>query len=260
MTRAAGRSVRYFVVAVIVAFMFAPTAVMGVLSFSDESSVSFPPGDWGLRQYREALFGDRWMPALGRSLVVGSASAAIALLAGALAVVALNRTSIRGRQFLQALAVGPLLVPSLAFAVALYIVFARLHVLGTAGGLILAHSVLALPFVVLVLNASIARVPRDLERAAMSLGAGRARALLDVTARILLPALVAALVLAFLTSFDEVVVTSFVAGIGYETLPRAIFQDVREGVDPAIAAVGMLLTAGTAVLLAGLALLRRRAA
>jgi len=240
--------------------MFAPTVVMGILSFSNESFVSFPPGEWGLRQYREALGGERWMPALGRSLVVGLSAAALALVIGTLAVLALNRGSTRGRQALQALALGPLLVPSLAYAIALYIVFARLHILGSSGGLIAAHTVLALPFVVLVVNAAVARVSPDLERAAMSLGAGRFRALLDVTARLLLPALAAALILAFLTSFEEVVVTSFVAGIGYETLPRAIFDEVREGVDPAIAAVGMLLTGVTAVLLVGLSALRRRAA
>lgn len=257
--RLTASTVRTLLVAAIVLFMFAPTAVMAVLSFSGESFVSFPPDEWGLRQYREALFGDRWMPALGRSLVVASSTAAVALVAGALAVVALSRAGFRGRRLLNVIAVGPLLVPSLAYAIALYIVFARLHLLGTLTGLVLAHSVLALPFVVLIVNAAVARVPRDLEAAAMSLGAGRARALFDITARILVPAFVAALVLAFLTSFDEVVVTSFVAGIGYETLPRAVFDDVRNGVDPAIAAVGMLLTAVTGLLLAGLVLVRRRA-
>lgn len=259
MVRESGRMLRYGAVAVIVCFMFAPTAIMAILSFSGESFVSFPPENWGLRQYREALFGGRWMPALGRSLVVAGASSAVALFAGVLAVVAMNRAGLRGRRLLQALAVGPLLVPSLALAIALYIVLARIHLLGTGAGLVLAHSVLALPFVVLVVNAAAARVSLDLERAAMSLGAGRARALLDVTGRILLPAFVAAAVLAFLTSFDEVVVTSFVAGIGYETLPRAIFDDVRSGVDPAIAAIGMLLTAVTAFLLGGAALVRRKA-
>ena len=257
--REAGRIVRYAALAFIVGFMFAPTVIMAVLSFSGESRVSFPPEDWGLRQYDQALFGGRWMPALGRSLVVAGASSAVALAVGVLALVAMNRAGLRGQKLLQALAMGPLLVPSLAFAIALYIVLARIHLLGTGAGLILAHSVLALPFVVIVVNAAAARVPLDLERAAMGLGAGRARALLDVTGRILLPAFVAAAVLAFLTSFDEVVVTSFVAGIGYETLPRAIFDDVRSGVDPAIAAIGMLLTAVTALLLGGAALVRRRA-
>jgi ABC-type spermidine/putrescine transport system permease subunit II len=258
--RKIGHLVRYAALAFIVAFMFAPTAIMAVLSFSGEPHVSFPPEEWGLRQYHQALFGGRWMPALGRSLVVAGASSAVALAVGVLALVAMNRAGLRGQKLLQALAMGPLLVPSLALAIALYIVFARIHLLGTGAGLILAHSVLALPFVVIVVNAAAARVPLDLERAAMGLGAGRARALLDVTGRILLPAFVAAAVLAFLTSFDEVVVTSFVAGIGYETLPRAIFDDVRSGVDPAIAAIGMLLTAVTGLLLGGAALVRRKAA
>jgi ABC-type spermidine/putrescine transport system permease subunit II len=256
--RLTGRSVRIALVAVIVAFMFAPTVMMGILSFSNESYISFPPGHWGLHQYREALFGDRWMPALGRSLMVASATAVVALVVGALAVVALNRAGFRGRRVLHVVAVGPLLVPALAYAIALYLVLARVHLLGTLTGLVLAHSVLALPFVVLLVNAAAGRVPRDLEGAAMSLGAGRTRALLDITGRILLPAFAAALVLAFLTSFDEVVVASFVGGIGFETLPRAIFADLRSGADPAIAAVGMLLTVVTGVLLAALALLRKR--
>ena len=248
---------RAVVVGAIVVFMFAPTVIMGILSFSGEPFVSFPPGHWGLRQYREALLGDRWLPALGRSLVVAISASAIALVTGVGAVVALNRTRLRGRGVLQAVAVSPLLVPSLGFAIALYLVFADLHLLGTAKGLVLAHAVLGLPFVILVVGGAITRTPRDLEGVAMSLGASRRRALLDVTGRLLIPALVGALLLAFITSFDEVVVTSFVAGPGYETLPRAILADVRSGVDPAIAAVGMLLTAMSALLLIGLRLVRR---
>jgi ABC-type spermidine/putrescine transport system permease subunit II len=256
--RLAANGLRFGIVALIAVFMFAPTVVMGILSFSDESFISFPPESWGLRQYHEALYGGRWMPALGRSLIVAGVTASVALVIGALAVVALNRAGFRGRRSLHALAVGPLLVPSLAYAIALYLVLARFHLLGTLAGLVLAHSILALPFVILVLNAALTRVPRDLEGAAMTLGASRARALFDITGRILLPAFGAALVLAFLTSFDEVVVASFVGGIGYETLPRAIFADIRSGSDPAVSAVGMLLTAVTGSLLVGVALLRRQ--
>jgi ABC-type spermidine/putrescine transport system permease subunit II len=92
----------------------------------------------------------------------------------------------------------------------------------------------------------------------MSLGAERTRALLDVTARLLLPVLAAAFTLAFLTSFDEVVVAAFVSGVGYETLPRAILADVRDAYDPAVNAIGTVLTVVTAVLLAFVGLLRRR--
>ena len=156
------------------------------------------------------------------------------------------------------LAVAPLLVPSLAYAIALYVVFAELHLLGTRIGLVLAHSILAVPFVVLVVGGALTRVPRDLEGAAMSLGANRGRAWWDVTVKLLAPAFLGGFVLAFLTSFDEVVVTSFIAGVGYETVPKQIFDEIRSGVDPSIAAVGMLLTALTGFLLLTVSMVRRR--
>jgi ABC-type spermidine/putrescine transport system permease subunit II len=256
--RVAGRSFRGGIVGVVLLFLFAPTAVMALESFSAQSYLSFPPRHFGLRQYDAVLFGSRWIPAFERSLVVAAAASIAALVIGSLAVVGMSRARVPFKRVFQVLALGPLLVPALAYAIALYVVFARYHLLGSREGLMLSHAVLGLPFVVLVVGAAIRRIPPALEEAAMSLGAGRYRALTSITARLLLPALGAALVLAFLTSFDEVVLTSFVGGIGYETLPRAILADVRVGVDPAITAVGMLLTGLTAVLLIALSMLRRK--
>jgi mannopine transport system permease protein len=256
--RIGGRTLRISLLAAIALFMFAPSAIMAVESFSNESYLKFPPHSFGLRQYAHALSGPRWVPALERSLVVAFSAAGIALVVGALAALALHRARLPGRRTLEALAVAPLLVPALAYAIALYVVFVRLHLLGTRAGLIAAHAVLGLPFVVLLVGGALGNVPRELEGAAMSLGAERARALLDVTARLLLPVLAAAFTLAFLTSFDEVVVAAFVSGVGYETLPRAILADVRDAYDPAVNAIGTVLTVVTAVLLAFVGLLRRR--
>ena len=252
------RTLRISLIVAISLFMFAPSAIMAVESFSGESYLVFPPHSFGLRQYEQALSGPRWVPALERSVIVAFSSAGVALVIGAIAALALHRARLPGRRTLETLAVAPLLVPALAYAIALYVVFARLHLLGTKAGLIAAHAVLGLPFVVLVVGAALGNVPRELEGAAMSLGAEKARALFDVTARLLLPVLAAAFTLAFLTSFDEVVVATFVSGIGYETLPRAILADVRDAYDPAVTAIGTALTAVTVVLLALVGLLRRR--
>lgn len=253
-----GRILRVVAALLVVAFMLLPTVVMGVISFSGDPYISFPPHSWGVGPYRHVLFGGQWLAPLRRSLFVGASAGVAALVTGTLAAFAIERARFRGRRAARVLAVAPLLVPSLAYAIALYVVFAELHLLGTRIGLVLAHSILAVPFVVLVVGGALTRVPRDLEGAAMSLGANRGRAWWDVTVKLLAPAFLGGFVLAFLTSFDEVVVTSFIAGVGYETVPKQIFDEIRSGVDPSIAAVGMLLTALTGFLLLTVSMVRRR--
>ena len=128
---------------------------------------------------------------------------------------------------------------------------------GRFGGLLVVHVTLALPFVLLIAGAAIARVPKELELAAQSLGASRARAWRDVTLRLLLPAVAASFIFAFVVSFDEAIVTSFLSGPGFVTLPVAVFNSVRFGVDPVITAIATLLTLATALLLLLYGLLRR---
>ncbi len=243
----------------VVLYMILPSVVVIALSFSNDSFIAFPPGEWGFRQYG-ALFGeDTWLAPFVRSLLIACASALLAVVIGSAAVLALYRTAIRGKNLIQFLGVGPLLVPGVAYAIALYSLFSSLGMLGTTQALILAHTTLALPFVLLIMGAAISRVPPEMELAAMSLGASRFQAWRDITFRFLLPATIASLIFAFITSFDEAVLSSFLVGAGYETLPVAIFNSIRFGVDPVITAISSLLTAGTGALLVAYALLRRGA-
>ena len=255
--RFAGRAAHEGLLALVVIFMMAPTVIVILLSFSSDEFIRFPPGGWGFRQYTTLAGSDKWLEPLGRSLTLGVAAALLAVLVGFPAVLALYRTAAPGREVAQFLGLGPLLAPSVAYAVALYGLFADLRLLGSFGGLLVVHVTLALPFVLLITGAAIARVPRDLELAAMSLGASRTRAWRDVTLRLLLPAVVASFIFAFVVSFDEAIVTSFLSGIGFVTLPAAIFSSVRFGVDPVITAIATLLTVATALLLLVYGLLRR---
>jgi putative spermidine/putrescine transport system permease protein len=240
-----------------IVFMVVPSIVVVVLSFSNDAFIRFPPNEWGLRQYDTLLTSGVWGEPFVRSLTLALAVAAVAVPAGLLAVFALNRTAIPGKGTIQFLALAPLLVPGVAYAVAMYLLFTRIGLVGTFGGLVIAHATLALPFVVLISGAAITRVPRELEMAAWSLGASRARAWFDVTLRLLIPAIVASFIFAFITSFDEVVMASFLSAAGYTTLPVAIFSSVRYGVDPVITAISTLLTIATALLLFFYAVLRR---
>jgi ABC-type spermidine/putrescine transport system permease subunit II len=260
----AGRSLRVVlrglyvgVLAATVIFMLAPSIVVLLLSFSNDTFMRLPPTAWGFRQYATLFSNGEWLTPLLRSLTLAAWTAVVAVPLGLAAVLGLYRTAAPGRSFVQFLGLAPLLVPSIAYAVALYSLLAQARLLGRFEGLLAVHITLALPYVLLIAGAAITRVPRELEMAALSLGATRPRAWLDVTLRLLVPAIVASWVFAFIGSFDETIITSFLAAGGYVTLPVAIFSNVRYGVDPVITAIATLLTAGTALLLAGNALLRR---
>jgi ABC-type spermidine/putrescine transport system permease subunit II len=238
------------VLAATVLFMLAPSVVVILLSFSNDDFIRLPPTGWGFRQYVTLFSGGEWLPPLWRSLVLAAWTAALAVPLGLAAVLGLYRTATPGRRAVQFLGLAPLLVPGIAYAVALYSLLAEARLLGRFEGLVAVHITLALPYVLLITGAAITRVPRTLEMAALSLGASRLRSWLDITLRLLLPAIVASAIFAFISSFDETVITSFLSGSGFVTLPVAIFNNVRYGVDPVITAIATLLTLGTAFLLA----------
>jgi len=245
------------IVALLVVFLFLPAIVVVFASFSDGKVIRFPPREWGFAQYEHLFASQEWLDAVGTSFKVGIPTAIIACLIGTLAVYAIARTRLPGAGGLYFAGLIGLIAPASAYAVAMYGIFVKLHLLGSVFGLVLAHAVLAVPIVLLVVRAGIARIPIELELAAMSLGASRLRAWLGVTGRLLVPTLVAALVLAFLTSFDEAVFSSFLGGADVTTLPRAIFNSVRFGVDPVITAIATLLMLMTALLVVGTLLLRK---
>lgn len=244
-------------VALIAAMMLLPTVLVAVLSFSGDQYIAFPPRTWGLRQYATLFAARQWREPFVRSVLVATVASPVAVLIGLFAVIGMHRTPIRGRTLLQLLGIGPALMPGVAYAVALYSLFGWLGLLETARSVVLAHIALCVPFVILIAGAAISRVPRELELAALSLGAGRGQVLRDITLPLIAPAILASFLFAFVHSFDDTVITSFLSGVGFETLPVAIFNAVREGVEPVITAIATLLTAVTACLLVAHTFLRR---
>ncbi|HXQ00664.1 MAG TPA: ABC transporter permease [Solirubrobacteraceae bacterium] len=240
-TRTAGAGV---VVAIVLA-MLVPPAMVVALSFSGERYFDFPPHSWGLRQYRVLLEDPRWGSALWLSVKI---AVPVALLAAAVVVPALftfHRSRLPARNALQLGGLTGLVLPVSAYAVAIYGVFVQTGLLGTYFGLVLADLTLALPVMLLVTSPALSRIPEELELAAMVAGASRARAWIEITVRLLAPAILAGGVLAFMTSFDESVFINFLGGPGQETLPRAILDSVRFGLDPVVTAIATLLILGT---------------
>jgi putative spermidine/putrescine transport system permease protein len=172
----------------------------------------------------------------------------------------LHRSRLPWRAALQVGGLTGLILPISAYAVAMYGLYAQIGLLGSYWGLVLANLTLGVPVMLLVTSAAMSRIPVELELAAMVAGASRAQAWLAITLRLLLPAILAGGVLAFVTSLDEAVLVNFLGGPGLETLPKVILDSVRYGLEPVIAAIATLLMVATSLAMALAARLARRGA
>lgn len=253
----AARLIAQSVQACVVIVALTPAVLVVALSFSAETFIHFPPRNWGLEQYRNLVASSDWFHAVVISFRVAIPAALLALAIATPAAFAIHRTALPGREWLEFTSLSPLLIPLSAYAVALYGVYLRFNLVGTFWGLVLAHSVMASPLALLIVGAALTRIPRELELVAMSLGASLLRARVGVTCRLLVPALCAGFVFAFLTSFDDAVLVTFLGGPGLTTLSKAIFDSLRFSVDPAITAISAVLMTFTALLIGVSMWLRR---
>jgi putative spermidine/putrescine transport system permease protein len=254
--RAGRMALKVFAVLVFL-FLLMPIAAVAPLSFNAGSFLSYPLAGTSLRWYREIFQSTEWMGAFRNSVIVASVTALISTPLGALAALGLVRLSPRLRAPVGALLLAPLIAPVIVTAVAAYFLYARIGLANSYAGLILAHTTLATPFVILVVQASLQNFDEILLRAALSLGASPVRTAFHVLAPLIAPGVFAGAVFAFMTSFDETVMAMFLAGPGQRTLPLQMFDGVRDQISPAITAAASLLTVTSVVLLAVAELIRR---
>lgn len=245
-------------------FLLLPTLIIIPMSVGPERFLQFPPSGFSLRWYLEYFQDEEWLRATLFSLESGLIAAVCATVIGTALALALVRGRLPARGFIELLVVGPVIVPHVALAVAMFLVFEQLRLTGTLLGFAMAHTVLALPFVVFTVLAALYRFDAELERAALSCGAGPLRSFWHVTLPLIAPGVVSAALFAFVISFDEAVVSFFISGLDRKTLPRKMFEDIDYNISPTLAAVATMLTVLTvAALLLGYALKRameRRAA
>jgi putative spermidine/putrescine transport system permease protein len=239
-------------------FLALPILIVAVLSFSSASYLTFPPPAFGLRWYRAYLGGEEWLASTWLSLTVAGCVVVVATSLGTLAALGLSRLRGPVRVVVAGLIVSPLIVPGIIAAIGIYYAFSRYRLVGTPIGLVLAHTCLAVPFVVTSVSASLAGFDRRLEQAALSLGATPWGTFRQVTLPLISPGVLVGALFAFITSFDELIVALFLSGSGAITLPRRMWDDLRFAIDPTIAAVSTLTIVLTAVLLGGAQLMRRR--
>jgi putative spermidine/putrescine transport system permease protein len=232
-------------VALLVAFMTLPTVVVVAVSFNPTAILSFPPAGFSLRWYVNVLSYPQFQRAAVNSLIVTGAAVALALPAGTMAALALERGRARGRAAWAAVLLSPLVVPGVAAGLGFLILAAALGLLRSRIVLIAAHVALVLPFVVRAAWVSVKNLDPALERAAASLGATPWRVFWRVTLPLLRPGLAAALLFAVVVSVNEFVVSLFISNRVTEILPVAMFTYVVNYTDPTIAALSTLYIAAT---------------
>ncbi|MBE2257304.1 MAG: ABC transporter permease [Candidatus Accumulibacter sp.] len=242
----------------ILLFLVIPILVIIPLSFNSDSFLIYPMSGFSLRWYEEFFFSDTWTHALKNSLIVAPFATLLAMVFGTLASIGLTRVDFPGKALVTAILISPMVVPVVIVGVATYLVFAPIGLSGSYVGLILVHAALGVPFVVTTVSATLQGFDYNLVRAAASLGANPVTAFFRVTLPLVAPGVISGGLFAFGISFDEVVVTLFLASPEQTTLPRQMFSGIRENISPAIAAVATILTIFAVLMLLTLEWLRGR--
>ncbi|MEQ4618243.1 MAG: ABC transporter permease [Corticimicrobacter sp.] len=242
----------------ILLYLVLPIMAIVPLSFSSSSFLAYPIPGFSLRWYENLLEAPEWIRAAKNSFIVAPAATAIATVLGTLAATGLVKAEFRGKGLLMAILISPMIVPVIVVGVGMYLFFAPLGLSDSYTALILAHAALGAPFVLTTVLATLQGFNHNLVRASLSLGAGRLYTFFRITLPLIAPGIISGALFAFATSFDEVVVTLFLAGAEQVTLPRQMFTGIRENISPTIAALATILIVLSTSLLLVLEWLRGR--
>ena len=238
------------------AWLILPTLVIVPVSFSSRASFSIPSGDWSLRWYKNFFADPQWFGALVNSLIIAALAATLATVVGTLAALGIHRSnSKRNRTAVQAVLLSPRILPDIVLAVGVYAAYLRLGLVGTIPGFVIAHAALGMPLVLIAVTASLAGLDRQLENAATTLGANPWSTARQITIPLILPGIASGGLLAFMASFDEVIIAIFIQSPYLETLPVVIFSSMIRSTDPTIAAAATLILATTITLLSLIAII-----
>ncbi len=231
----------YVLAVVIMLLLLLPTLIVVPMSFSDSQYLEFPPEKWSTRWYDHYFGSSDWMLATWTSLKAAFLTMLVATPVGVLAAYGLHASNVRFIRAAFVLLLTPMMVPVVLVAVGAFYAYAQLNLLYTIVGLVLAHTVLALPLVVIVTGSALKSYDMSQENAARSLGAPRWKAFLTITLPQIRFAVVTSALLSFLTSFDEVVVAMFISGGDNPTLTRNMFNALRDQIDPTIASISTIM-------------------
>ncbi|MDZ7747827.1 MAG: ABC transporter permease [Halofilum sp. (in: g-proteobacteria)] len=239
-------------------FMFAPVAVVMLLSFNSAQFGSFPMEGFSFRWFVELWYNDAIVRAFKVSLMLAALTSVIATTLGVLASLAMVRYEFPGKNLVSTALVAPILIPEVVLAVALLLFLKFLGMPKSFPLLLAGHVIFTLPFVVLVVQARLVGIRREYEEASLSLGANPVQTFFSVTLPLMLPAVLAGMLFSFTISFDDITGTLFWKPGGVETVPTQIFSMLRNSISPEVNALGTVMVVVTVALpLLGVTIARR---
>jgi putative spermidine/putrescine transport system permease protein len=239
----------YVVAAIIMFLLVIPTLIVIPMSFSDSQYLEFPPSTWSDRWYVVYFESAKWMRATTTSFQVGILTMMLATPLGTMAAYALFVSGHRMVKAIFLTLITPMIVPSILIAIGAFYAFGKVGLNNTITGLVLAHTALATPLVMIIITAALKTYDLNQERVARSLGATRLKAFFVITLPQIKFSIVTAALLSFLSSFDEVIVAIFVSGGANATLTKHMFAALRDFIDPTIAAISTIMILISTVLL-----------
>jgi putative spermidine/putrescine transport system permease protein len=248
MSRAGGATLSFYI-ALACLLLMVPILIVCVLAFSGEGYLRFPPSSFSFRWFA-AFFGDtRWRQSLSSSLIIALIACVISTVLGFFAAYAFVRGDFRAKKIVLSVLLIPIIVPHVITAIAMYFVTAKFGLIGNVVWIGFCHAVVTLPIVVLILLSSLQGVDINLERAGLSLGGSRVYVFRRVVIPLAFPGIMSSALFAFLASFDELIISLFLAGVRAQTLPVRIWNSLHLELEPVIAAVSAFLIAVTGVVL-----------
>lgn len=243
---------------VMAAFLVIPLLIMMPLAFTSSLLLIYPIPSFSFRWFIELFTAPAWQRAIVNSLIIGIGTTILATVLGVLASLGLRRRMPAIGGLIRMLFMLPMVVPAVVLGIGMQILLARIGLSNTYLAVIIAHTVVAVPFVIVSVSGSLSGIDKRVELAAASLGASPDKVFRRVTLPLAMPGILSGAVLAFATSLDEVVLTLFVAGPNQRTLARQMFSTIRDNISPAIAAAAFLFIFGTLLIAAMVLLVRRR--
>ena len=243
-------------------FLIAPIIVIIPLSFNSIPYFTYPMEGLSLRWYEE-IFGDSsqsllWQRSIVNSVVIAIASTTLATALGTMAALGLTRAQFPGKSLVMAVLISPIIVPIIVIAIGVFYFYAQIGLASTLTGIILSHTALGVPFVVITVAATLQGFDENLVRAGAILGAGPLRVFRKITLPIITPGVVSGALFAFAASWDEIVVVLFLASTEQHTVPRRMWSGIRELLSPTIIAAATLLIIVSIALMFTMEALRRR--
>ncbi|SDW19051.1 ABC transporter permease [Roseicitreum antarcticum] len=246
-------------------FLLAPILIMIPLSFNAEPYFTYTrdmltlnPDGFSFRWYQEMFASESWMRSIRNSFLIGICATLLATTLGTLAALGLSQSQMPAKGLIMGILISPMIVPLIISAAGMFFFYSQVNLANTFLGVVLAHTALGTPFVVITVTATLVGFDHSLTRAAANLGASPALTFRKITMPLILPGVISGGLFAFITSFDEIVVVLFLAGVEQRTIPREMWSGIRESISPTILAVATVLVMISIALLTLVEMLRRR--